>query len=108
MGSHVYRDRKMLKWLPFEALEAQGEYMGALYDDLEKEAMPSLSQDHYDAMQYRLEEALQEHATVRVSVFEAGRRHEVQGKVLGVDLRRRLLFLEGHSLALDAIVDLRL
>ena len=41
----LYHDRKMLKWLPFEALETHGEAIRSLYQERETTEKPVLSDD---------------------------------------------------------------
>ncbi len=102
----AYQDRRMLKWLPFESLEEQGDTLRALYDSLDKEEKPELSQDHLDLMQYSLEEALFYQSRIVCVYYEKGRRKQLAGFVLGVDTDRGLLFLDSGTLILDEIIDI--
>ncbi len=104
----VYHDRKMLKWLPFEALEAQRGMLGTLYDSLEKETKPVLSDDQYAAMQYALEEALMHQSTIHVEYFSRGKRHHIEGTVMNVDGHQRILFLETATILLDDVLNIEL
>ncbi len=102
----IYNDRKMLKWLPFEALEAQGDYLNELYRHLEKEQKPTLSDDQYASMQYSLEIALREGSDVKVTVFEQSKRHQFVDQIVGVDQTQGLIFFKSHAVFSADIIDL--
>jgi len=106
--SETYNDRKMLKWLPFEALEAQGEMFDELYDAYGKEERPLLSEDQCAAMQYAVEEAYLRNKPLRIRYFEHGRRHEYCGKVTNIDPVNACLFLDGRRFALENLLDAEL
>ena len=57
MAEHVYRDRKMMKWMPFHALLEQGDYINDLLNGRIKKEMPVLSVDQLDELNYKLEMA---------------------------------------------------
>lgn len=104
----VYHDRKMLKWLPFEALEAQGEYMRELHESLRKEPRPVLSEDQHTLMQYTLEEAIVEKKEVIVDYFESGTRHQCEGFIQGSDATLGILFVGSISLTINNIINITL
>lgn len=67
--SSVYVDRKMLKWLPFQSLNAQGDDLKALYDDQFKRTKPVLSEDELVLLQYQFEEAFYTQSVIQVDVY---------------------------------------
>jgi len=104
----VYHDRKMLKWLPFEALEAQGEYMRELHESLRKEPRPVLSEDQHTLMQYTLEEAIVEKKPICMTVFMDGQRHTCNGAIHGLDKNNGILFVGAHSVLFKDILDIEI
>jgi len=105
--SETYNDRGMLKWLPFEALEAQAEYHEDLRERLAEEERPLLSEDQCAAMQYAVEEAWMKKRPLGVVHFDNGRRSKKEGHLSGIDMEQRLLFVDGVPLAFDDLVDIR-
>ena len=105
--SETYNDRGMLKWLPFEALEAQAEYHAELQEEREKEERPLLSEDQCSAMQYAVEEAWMKKRPLRIIHFENGRRRKKEGRLTGIDREQRLLFLDEVPLAFGDLLDIR-
>ncbi len=57
MPSYVYHDRKMMKWMPFNALLEQGAHIRDMLDGRTKKVMPSLSVDQQSELNYKLEVA---------------------------------------------------
>ncbi len=105
--SETYHDRGMLKWLPFEALEAQAEYHADLHTRMAEEDRPRLSEDQCAAMQYAVEEAWMKKRPLRVLHFENGRRRKIAGHLSGIDREQRLLFIDDAPLAFCDLVDIR-
>ncbi len=96
----------MLKWLPFEALETQGQALQELYTKLNQKEKPLLSEDQLQLMQYHLEEALNKKLTVEVKLYYHGVIERVQGRIKCVDFSHRTLILDQKCLDVDAIIDL--
>jgi len=57
MPSYVYHDRKMMKWMPFNALLEQGDHLQDLLNGRSKKEMPLLSEDQQSELNYKLEVA---------------------------------------------------
>jgi len=104
----VYHDRKMLKWLPFEALEAQSDYLKALYHDMEKVEKPTLSPDQYASMQYTLEIALKKRSTVEIQIFMNHSINKFVGEIVGVDASQGIIYLQNQALFAKDIVNLKM
>ncbi len=105
--SETYNDRGMLKWLPFEALEAQGEYYTELQEEMNEEERPLLSEDQCSAMQYAVEEAWMKKRPLRIIHFENGGRRRKEGRLTGIDREQRLLFIDNVPLAFGDLLDIR-
>ncbi len=99
-----YHDRKMLKWLPFDALETHGETIKSLYRERELTEKPLLSEDTLVQMQYTLETAYMQQQTLRFTVYDNGRTRAYAGVIVGYDPQAGMILLETATLAADAIV----
>lgn len=104
--AEVYVDRKMMKWLPFQSLPEQGEDLNVLYQNRHKQTKPVLSEDQYALMQYRFEEAWQNHQRVTVKVYERGRFKDMDGYIVGADQTLGVLMLDQATILLDSIVEI--
>ncbi len=100
----LYLDRRMLKWLPFQALPEQGDDIRALYKGLTKEERPLLSEDQLESMQWRFEEAYQRHEKVVVTTFEHSQKKDYEGVIVGFDQTMGLLFLDQKTVHIDRII----
>lgn len=103
MASH-YMDRKMLKWLPFQSLPEQADEISALLNGRKQESMPILSDDQYQTLQYRFEEAFHSKETIHVTYFKHGARHQLSGIILGADPLNRILVLNTGTISLDFVI----
>lgn len=102
----AYHDRKMLKWLPFEALEPQREALRKVFGKDLEEPRPEISEDQARANQYRLEEALRNGEAVCIRYFEDGSRHTLYTRITGADPVRRLIQTENGALETGEIIEI--
>lgn len=103
----LYTDRRMLKWLPFEALPEHNHYLKAVYDALEYTAKPDLCPDQIAYLNYRLQEAFHTQETITLTVFEKGRLWEKKGTLTQLDRTTHCLTLNGETYAFNALIDLQ-
>jgi len=101
----LYHDRKMLKWLPFEALEPQREALRRVFEKNSESAMPALSPDQHLHNQYKVEESLKTGETVQIVYFHERHRYTLFSPILSVDKRQGVLYTKNHCLALEKIID---
>jgi len=100
----VYQDRKMMKWLPFEALPEQGSYLAQLYEERMVEDRPTLSQDHLDYLNARVNEAYMNGDCVDIEYFDQGHRYHLSGQIIGIDFfAKTLIFENAHILFEDVL-----
>ncbi|MFW6298077.1 MAG: YolD-like family protein [Bacillota bacterium] len=102
----AYHDRKMLKWLPFEALEPQRESLLKLFKGKSETRMPALSDDQLQANQYRMEEALHHQEVVRILYFESGSTHTLYSRIVDTNPLNRKIITEDGPLEVDAIIEI--
>jgi len=102
-----YHDRKMMKWLPFEALPEQGSYLKGIMHAHEEEAMPSLSQDQLDYLNYRAYEAYMNHEIVDVEYYDNHQRYHIRQQVIGLDFTAKTLIFENAILPFSKVLNIR-
>ncbi|MGM0436199.1 MAG: YolD-like family protein [Bacillota bacterium] len=101
----LYHDRKMLKWLPFEALEPQREALRRVFRKNSESAMPDLSPDQQLQNQYKVEESLKTGETVQIIYFHEQHRYKVFSPIERVDTEKGVLYTKNHCLALEKIIE---
>jgi len=103
MHDYVYHDRKMMKWMPFNALLEQGEYIRDLLEGREWMEMPEISPDQEADLNYNLEQAYILQQPVEVTYFEHHRLNNVQGAITRIDVYNKLIFIGSTSLSAHQI-----
>jgi hypothetical protein len=106
MREHVYRDRKMMKWMPFNALLEQGDYIQDLLKGRERLAMPSLSPDQLAELNYNFEEAFYTGKEVEVKYYENYRYLKTVGRITHIDQYNKLLFVGDLKLSVYQIISI--
>ncbi len=101
----LYHDRKMLKWLPFEALEPQREALKRVFRKNSETTRPVLSIDQQKSNQYRIEEALETGATVSIVYFHEYHRYTLFSPIKEVDVSKGILRTKDHCLNLENIIE---
>ena len=103
MHDYVYHDRKMMKWMPFNALLEQGDYIRDLLEGREWIDMPVLSPDQEAELNYNLEQAYMLHQPVEVTYYDKHHLHMISGYIGRIDVHNRLLFVDNVSLSVHQI-----
>ncbi len=106
MVSYVYRDRKMMKWMPFNALLEQGDYISDLLRGRTRQEMPTLSCDQLAEFNYTLEAAFHLHQEVEVTYYQEHDFHKVQGYIMRTDLHNKLIFIGEHAISAYTITNI--
>ena len=106
MGEYVYHDRKMMKWMPFNALLEQGDYINDLIHGRERLEMPVLSTDQEAELQYKLEAAYLFKTEIEVSYYEAHKIKKMIGVITRTDLHNKLVFINETSLSAFQIINI--
>lgn len=99
MPEYVYHDRKMMKWMPFNALLEQGDYINDLLHGRKRQTMPILSVDQLQELNYQLETAYLFNYEIEVSYFETHKIKTVQGTITRTDLHNKLIFIGEKALS---------
>ncbi len=104
MPEHVYRDRKMLKWMPFNALVEHSDYLQELVNDREKKTMPLLSIDQYAELNYNLTQAVENAEMVKIEYYENYRYYNKVGYISALDVYNKLIFIDDFKLSVAQII----
>jgi hypothetical protein len=102
-STYVYRDRKMLKWLPFNALIEQASHIQAMVKEKYKVEQRSLSIDQYDELNYVISEAIECYHEVDIEYFQDGY-HHVTGFITEIDMYHHTLQIGHKILPIKSIV----
>lgn len=103
MDTYVYRDRKMMKWLPFGALTEQGDYLQALFEKRNQQPKPTLLDDAITEMNYLLEEAVAMHIPITITYFQHHRYHTITGIVEVVDFLSKTITVDNTLITASTI-----
>lgn len=105
---YVYHDRKMMKWIPFNALLEQSEYLTDLLHGRTRIEKPVLSPDQFDELNYQLETALTFDYEVVAYYFQNGEIKEHCGKITRTDAYEKKLYFGDFELPVLSIVKIEL
>lgn len=102
----VYTDRRMLKWLPFDALPEQHGYLKAVYEAFEVITKPTLMPDQIEYLNYRIQEAFHTQEAITLTVFDKGRLETLKGTIVSLSPDTHSLRLGAHHVSFDDILEL--
>ena len=106
MDNYVYRDRKMMKWIPFNALLEQSDYLTDLLTGRERIEKPTLSPDQEADLNYQLETAYICQLPVVVTYYEDGDLKEIEGLITRTDQYRHQIFIDNEPIAAQLIIEI--
>lgn len=106
MAEEYYHDRKMMKWMPFNALLEQGEHLKELLDAKEKEDRPTLSEDQLALLNYDLEHAYISQDPVEITYFKRGKRHKIQGQIHKIDVQNKMIMIASEGLYAEDVLNI--
>ena len=106
MLNYVYRDRKMMKWMPFNALLEQGDHIRNLLNGRIKKEMPILSVDQQTELNYKLEVAYLFKNEVLIKYFRDGAFYEIQGVITRTDVYNKLIFIDESFVSALQIINI--
>ena len=102
--AEVYHDRKMIKWLPFQALPEQGTFLKAVFEAEKQRERPVLSEDQEAELNYRFQEAYAFGEVVRITYFDAGKHSFCEGVIQGFDPVLKCVLMSERVIAVDDIL----
>lgn len=108
MDNYVYHDRKMMKWMPFNALLEQSDYLKELIYGKTRKEMPILSNDQYDDLNYQLEIAYLFKSQISLFYFKNGDILELEGVITRVDQFAKLIFVNEVEIPAQSITNIKI
>jgi len=106
MDNYIYRDRKMMKWIPFNALMEQSDYLSDLLHGRTRIEKPILSPDQEEELNYNLEMACIFKNEILVSYFENGEIKELNGVIDKVDPFHKTITISDIDLSAFTITNI--
>ena len=108
MRDYVYHDRKMMKWMPFNALLEQGDYINDLLHGRERIDQPVLSPDQEAELNYKLDMAYLFRHEIEVSYYESHKIKTITSIITRTDLHNKLVFIGETSLSAQQITGIEI
>lgn len=105
-SDYVYKDRKMMKWIPFHALLEQGDYINDLLKGREYKEMPTLSDDQLSDLNYKLEEAFVFNKELVLTYYEKHDYHQIKGHLTRADKYNKLIFIDDTPVPAQTIINI--
>ena len=106
MDNYVYHDRKMMKWMPFNALLEQGDYLKELLNKQNRKTMPSLSEDQLMEMNYNLESAFVYKEPVHVLYYQDGDYERVEGIIRKIDPYHKTIQVGNKTIPVQVVIEI--
>ncbi len=107
MDNYVYHDRKMMKWMPFNALLEQSDYLKELFYGRDRKEMPVLSIDQETELNYQLEIAYLFKNLVIISYFDDGNIILIEGTITRIDQFYKLIFIDEVEISAKRITNIK-
>lgn len=95
-----YKDRGIIKWLPFDSLIGYHDLISDLKYRLGKKDKPVLSDDQLDVMDKTLKLSLSSQEDICIAYYEDGYIKQTVGKVKHIDILKRQLTLDDNVIYL--------
>ncbi len=108
MDNYVYRDRKMMKWMPFNALLEQSDYLKELFYGRTRKEMPILSADQEAELNYQLEIACLFKNQIVISYFDDGYIVKIEGIITRIDQFYKLVFIDELEVSARRITNIEI
>ena len=89
----IYVDRGIIKWSAFDALNGYNQMLKELRQRLGKKPKPILSDDDFETLNRRLEEAAINKYEIELIYYENGYLKNTYGKIKKLDYNNKLLIL---------------
>ena len=103
----MYKDRGIIKWAPFDALNGFHETIEAYKYEKGKKDRPILLEDKLNRLDELLKEAIENILEIQIYYYYDGYIKNIYGHVKKLDRNYRYMILDnGIRLALDDIVDI--
>ena len=104
MAEEYYYDRKMMKWMPFNALLEQGDHLKELLTARNQEEKPILSDDQLAELNYDLERAYISQEAIEVTYFKNYKRHKINGHIHQIDIQNKMVIINSEGLYAEEVL----
>lgn len=102
----MYKDRGIIKWLPFDALTGFRESIDNLIINRGMVSKPVLLEDQIALLNYRLEEAIYQNRQISLIYFERGFLKEISGFVNKISLLDKTLKIDNNEILLTDCLEI--
>lgn len=103
----MYKDRGIIKWAPFDALNGFHETIEAYKYEKGKKDRPILLEDQLQILDQKLKEAIDKNIEIQIYYYFDGYIKNVYGRVKRADRNFKYLLLDnGIKLSLEDVVDM--
>lgn len=103
----MYKDRGIIKWAPFDALNGFHEALRLHKYNINKKERPILSEDQFTTMNVTLMESLRNKSEIEIYYFEDGYIKNIFGHIKKIDYIFKNISLDNNiKIEIDDIVDL--
>ena len=108
LGATMYKDRGIIKWAPFDALNGFHEMIAAYKYEKGKMARPVLLEDKLNDLDNLLKEVILESLEIEVHYFMDGYIKHMYGYIKKIDRNNRYFILDsGYRINLEDVVDIK-
>lgn len=107
-SDYIYKDRKMMKWMPFHALLEQGDYISDLLQGRVKKEMPILSIDQLEELNYQLETAFIFKQEIEVIYFDKADYQSKMGILTRADHYKKEIYIGEHPIPAQKIIKINI
>jgi len=104
MAEEYYHDRKMMKWMPFNALLEQGDHLRELIEARSQEDKPMLSDDQLVELNYDLQRAYMSQELVEIAYFKQYKRHFIKGHIHQIDIQNKMIVIAKEGLYAEEVL----
>lgn len=105
----MYKDRGLIKWLPFDALSGFFKLIDEIKINKNKNMMPILSDDDYELMEYNFKKAIFENKNTWLIYYQDGYFFEIVEKIGKIDyLNKTITLLNNLKLKIKNIYKLEI
>jgi len=103
-----YRDRGIIKWAPFDALISYQDVLKTMLYERGKREKPILTDDQYEILNRHISEAMITKVSISLTYYEDGYFKMMEGTIKRYDeIAKKLIFVEGYSINIHQIIDVR-
>ncbi len=89
----VYKDRGIIKWSAFDALNGFNSMLKEMKYRLGKQKKPILSDDDYEIMNRKLKQSIIESKEISITYYESGYSKISFGRIKKLDFENKLIIL---------------